>query len=233
MIQISIAIPTYKRTDLLYKSFQHVINDHRIKEIVIVDDHSPIHIYAEIEGFCKGNPKIKLRRNEDKNVDCYINKARAVTNCTTEYCILLDSDNVITTDYIDKIYSVHWSPERILQPSFAKPHFDFRKFNGLLAHKTNVSRYVKDSTFTTMLNACNFFVNCEKYLQVWDASVDPVTSDSIYFAYCWLNAANSIHVVPGLEYEHLVHEQSHYKNNNHRTPKGFHESIIKKLKELR
>lgn len=238
MIKISIAIPTFKRTDLLYKSFQHVIDDMRIKEVVIIDDHSPMHIYAELEGFCKGNPKIKLRRNEDKNVDCYINKARAVANCTTEYCILLDSDNEIHTDYIDTIYEQHWSPERILQPSFASPHFNFKKFNGLLASKRNVSKYAGDSAFTTMLNACNFFVNCERYLEVWDGSVDPVTSDSIYFAYCWLNKGNSIHVVPGLTYLHRVNdhngqEPSHYLKHNKRTPPGFHESIVKKLRQLR
>lgn len=208
------------------------MNDDRIGEFVIVDDFSPLHIYAELEGFFKGNPKVKLFRNE-KNLDCYFNKREVVSKASHEYVILFDSDNVLTTEYIDKIYEQHWSPERILQPSFAKPHFDFREFNSLLAHRNNVSKYANDSTFTTMLNAMNFFVNRDEYLKVWSDETDPVTSDSIYFNYCWLAAGNSIHVVPGLEYFHRIHEGSHYQKNNRRTPVGFHESIIKKLKELR
>lgn len=232
MVTVSVAIPTFRRTDLLYKSFQQVINDERVGEIVIVDDASPMHIYAEIEGFCKGNPKIKLFRNE-VNFDCYKNKHEAVSKCSNEYTIILDSDNRISKDYLDVIYAQHWSPERILQPSFAKPHFDFRKFNGLLANRKNVAKYAHDSTFTTMLNAMNFFIHRERYLEVWDGSVDPVTSDSIYFNYKWLEAGNSIYVVPGLEYDHLVHEQSHYKNNAHRTPHNFHNKTLVQLGRLR
>lgn len=232
-MKISVAIPTFKRTDLLYQSFQQVINDDRVGEVVIVDDASPSHTYAEIESYCGSNPKIKLFRNCE-NLDCYRNKMEAVKNCSHEYVILFDSDNILTVDYLDKIYDAPlWSPERILQPSFAKPHFDFRKYAGLLASKKNVAKYARESTFTTMLNACNFFVNRERYLEVWDEHVDPVTSDSIYFAWCWLNAGNGIHVLPGLEYEHRVHEGSHYQQNNKRTPKGFHESIVKRLQQMR
>lgn len=231
-MKISVAIPTFRRTDLLYQSFMQVINDDRVGEVVIVDDASPAHIYAEIQGFCGGNPKIKLFRNA-VNLDCYKNKHEAVSKCTNDFVILFDSDNVLTVDYLDKIYDTPWSPERILQPSFAKPHFDFRKYAGLLVHKTNVAKYAHDSTFTTMLNAFNFFIHRDSYLEVWSDHVDPVTSDSIYFNWSWLNAGKSIHVVPGLEYEHLVHNGSHYQNNNGRTPAGFHNSIVKRLQRMR
>lgn len=231
MIKISVCIPTYNRTDLLFESVRQVIHDDRISEIVIVDDHSPDHIYQHIkEHFCE--PKVRLFRNE-KNLDCFKNKHEAVSKCTNEFVILFDSDNILTVDYLDKIYDTPWAPERILQPSFAMPHFDFRKYEGLLVNKTNVSKYANDSTFTTMLNAFNFFVNRDKYLEVWRDDVDPVTSDSIYFNWTWLNAGNSIHVVPGLQYFHRVHEGSHYQNNNHRTPSGFHNTIVKRLQRMR
>lgn len=225
-------IPTYNRTDLLVESIIQVINDERVSEIVIVDDASHGNIYDLIVGFFLPYPKVRLFKN-DKNLDCYFNKREAVSKATNEYLILLDSDNVIGTDYLDMIYNQQWEPEKILQPCFAKPHFDFRKYSSLLVNKENVSKYVHDSTFTTALNAFNFFINRDKYLQVWNGSVNPVTSDSIYFNYCWLAAGNEIYFTPGLQYEHRVHDGSHYKNNVGRTPQGFHESIIKKLKELR
>lgn len=232
MMSLSVCIPVYRRTDLLFEAIQQVMNDDRIGEFVIVDDASPAHIYAELEGFFKGNLKVKLYRNEN-NLDCYRNKMEAVSKASHEYVLLIDSDNVLSTEYIDVIYAQHWSPERILQPSFARPHFDFRKYNSLLAHRKNVAKYAHDSTFTTMLNACNFFVNRDMYLDVWNDKVDPVTSDSIYFNYCWLANGNSIYVTPGLEYEHRISEDSHYKLNNKRTPPGFHDGIVKKLKQLR
>lgn len=231
-MKISVCIPTYNRTGLLYEACNYPLIDDRVSEIVIVDDHSDLKVWDEINEYFIGDEKVKLFRN-DVNVDCYHNKMRAVKNATNEYVILLDSDNQIDEKYIDTIYSNTWSPERILQPSFAKPHFDFRKFNSLLANRKNVAKYAHDSTFTTALNAMNFFINRDKYLEVWDGSVDPVTSDSIYFNYKWLEAGNSIYFVPGLEYEHRVHDGSHYQNNNNRTPKGFHDSIVKKLKALR
>lgn len=229
---ISVCCPTYKRTDLLFETLRACMDDDRVSEVIVVDDASPAHVFAEIKGFYEGNPKVKLFQNP-KNLDCYRNKRESVYRASNEYVILFDSDNVLTTEYIDKIFEQHWSPERILQPSFAQPHFDFRKYSGLLAHQRNIAKYANDSTFTTMLNAMNFFVNRDEYLKVWKDEADPVTSDSIYFNYCWLSAGNSIHVVPGLQYFHRVHEGSHYQNNNKRTPKGFHESILQKLKALR
>lgn len=208
------------------------MNDDRIGEFVIVDDASPAHIYAELEGFFKGNPKVKLYRNE-KNLDCHRNKMEAVDKASHEYVILFDSDNILTTDYIDKIYDQHWSPERILQPTFAKPHFDFRKYNSLLVNRKNVAKYAHDSTFTTALNAMNFFVCRDMYRDVWNDKVDPVTSDSIYFNYCWLAESNSIYFVPGLEYDHRVHAGSHYQQNVRRTPQNFHNDIVRKLQRLR
>jgi glycosyltransferase involved in cell wall biosynthesis len=231
-MKISVVIPTWNRTSLLYEAIGYPAIDERVSEIVVYDDHSNVDIYNQVVVFCERHEKIKLFRGA-KNMDCYRAKREAISKASNEYVIILDSDNQIDEKYIDTIYANTWSPERILQPSFAKPHFDFRKFNSLLANRKNVAKYANDSTFTTALNAMNFFVNRDRYLEVWDSSVDPVTSDSIYFNYKWLEAGNSIYVTPGLEYEHRIHDGSHYQQNNKRTPNGFHESILKKLKALR
>lgn len=231
-MKISVCCPTYKRTDLLFEAMKPFLNDDRIGEVIICDDASPVHIFAEVQGFFNGIEKVFLHRNA-VNFDCYKNKHKTVSLASNEYVLLIDSDNVFNTEFVDAIYAQHWSPERILQPTFAKPHFDSRKYNSLLANRKNVSKYANDSTFTTALNAMNFFINREKYLEVWDGSIDPVTSDSIYFNYKWLEAGNSIYFTPGLEYQHTMSLDSHYKLNNKRTPHGFHESILRKLKALR
>lgn len=228
--KISLCITTYNRTDLLFKSFEHVINDERIGEVVIVDDCSFENIYDEVAEYCKKFPKIKLYRNQ-VNLDCYLNKRRAIEYATYPYCALIDSDNIIMIDYLNRVYSYEWSENIIFHPSFAKPNFDYTRYEGLVITKDNVAPYMSMPMFSTMLNTNNFFVNRNRYLETFDDKVDPVTSDSIYFCYCWLAAGNEIFVVNDLSYFHLVHSLSHYQNNVSRT-NGFHEHTERKLKEL-
>jgi glycosyltransferase involved in cell wall biosynthesis len=229
---ITLCLTNYNRTDLLFDSFRQVINDDRISEIVIVDDHSTMECFNTVFWYTKDIPKVKLYRN-DRNLDCYRNKREAVSKATNDWVILFDSDNILTKEYVDKICSHVWDPKELVNPSFAKPHFDFTKYSGLVVDKTNVFLHMHESSFTTMLNAMNYFVNRDEYLKVWDGSVDPVTSDSIFHNYNWLKAGNSIYVMHGLEYEHRVHDGSHYRNNVRRTPIKFHESIEQKLRDLR
>lgn len=233
-MQISIAIPTYNRTELLYESFKEVLDDDRVSEIVIVDDCSLSHVQLDLISTSLQYPKVKLFVN-DSNLDCYFNKWKAISRCVNEWVIILDSDNILKKNYIDRVenlWTAGLNPRTIYQPSFAMPHFDFTKYEGLLINKNNVAKYVSEPKFETMLNAFNFFVNKEEYLKVFDMSVDPVTSDSIYFNYKWLEAGNSIYVVSNLSYFHRVHEGSHYQMNVKRTPQNFHRSIVDKLKSM-
>lgn len=233
-MNISLCLTTYNRTELLFDSFRQVLNDDRISEIVIVDDRSTDENYNTVAWFVKDIPKVKLFRN-DSNLDCYRNKRESVEKATGEWVIVFDSDNVMTKAYLDRIENIlvaGLNNKTVYQPSFARPNFNFTKYEGLQINKFNVAKYISDPTFQTMLNAMNYFVNREEYLKVWDNSIDPVTSDSIYHNYNWLKAGNSIYVVPSLEYDHLVHSGSHYQNNVRRTPRNLHEEIVNQIKSL-
>lgn len=236
---ISLCLTNYNRTNLLFESIAQVINDERISEVVISDDHSDINIYNQVIEHYKGNDKVKIYRNHE-NLDCYKNKRQAVKKSTNEWVILFDSDNIMTKSYIDAIDGKVWDANIILQPSFARPHFDFRKYSGMVVTRHNVKQVIGEGNFQTMLNAMNYFVNRDQFLRVWEYSQpmlkqlggDPVTSDSLYQNYAWLASGNSINVVAGLEYDHRVHSGSHYQNNVKRTPQRFHETILDKLKQL-
>ena len=233
--KISICIPTWQRSEMTIDAFYDVYNDERVSEVVIVDDASDLAIYEELKSVTDCLPKVKLYRNII-NRDCYRNKNTAIgySSQQSSGCILLDSDNKIDQNYIDTLYALEkWEVDTIYTPSFASPHFDFRAYEGLTVTKENVAEYIEKPMFEVCLNAANYFVNGLMYLMFWDDKVDPVTSDSIYMAYKWLEAGNKIYIVPGLQYEHRVHEGSHYKNNVHRTAPGFHESILQKLRELK
>lgn len=227
---ISLCITSWNRDSMTFDSFRQVLNDDRISEIVIVDDCSDERIYNNLVFMCNGLDKVKIFRNE-KNLGCYHNKRRAVELATNEWVILFDSDNTLTVKYLDAIPRVR-GYLTIYQPEFARPHFDFTKYSNHTFTKENAKNYSVQDTFTTMLNAMNFFVARKPFLDVFDtAKEEPWTADSIYFNYLWLKAGNSIYVTPGMQYEHRVHNGSHYKNNVHKTGNFFNEvkQMIKNL----
>lgn len=235
---ISAAFTNYNRTDLLFEAVAPFLADDRISEIVISDDHSRDEVYQTILWKYSGVEKVKIFRN-DSNVDCYRNKREAVERATNEWVLILDSDNIFSSDFIDKIFEQKgWqsNPDYrtvILAPEFARPHFNFCDLAGKLIDQTSVSKLLSVGNCGTMLNAMNYFVNRKEYLRVWDGKIDPVTSDSIYQNYRWLSHGNSIFILPGLQYEHRVHDGSHYQNNHRRTAHGFHDEIMDKLKQMK
>jgi len=232
MDKISIVIPTWERVNSTIDAFIDVHDDPRISLIHIVDDCSSDEVYEGLKWWCEYYKKIRLYRNE-KNMQCYHNKAEAVSKSDTPYCILLDSDNKIDTHYIDKIYSEQWAEDLILTPDFAAPHFSFKDYSGMVVTKENVAANIKKPMFEVFLNAANFFVNAKKYLEVFEPNINPVTSDSIFMTSRWLERGYKIKVVEGLIYQHAVHSGSHYQNNVHLTPPGFHQNILQQLADMK
>lgn len=241
-MSVSACFTTFNRTELLFEAVEPFLKDERITEVVISDDHSTEDIYQTILWRYNGVEKVKIFRNE-VNVDCYRNKKLAVERATNKWLFLLDSDNVFSRDFIDAIFynslpsyddneRCTWLKRVAYTPSFAKPHFDFRAIAGRTLSSDSIAKYLDVGSCSTMLNAMNFFVCRQEYLSVWDGSIDPVTSDSLYQNYNWLNYGNSIFVVPTMQYDHRVHSGSHYQQNVRRTPSGFHDSIIEKLKQM-
>lgn len=240
--QISLCFTTWNRSDLLFQAFSQIINDKCISEIVISDDNSHIGVIEQLYFKCKDIPKVKIFRNE-KNVDCYFNKKKAIERATNEWVCILDSDNIFDINYINRIENLivaGLNPKTIYQPEWAKPHFDFRHLSGKLLNRSNIAQYMDNRSTDTMLNAMNYFVNRDEYLRIFDPNTNPVTSDSIYQNYRWLESGNSIYVVPSLSYEHRVNKEdfgneadSHYRVNSNRTPRNFHNDIINKLKAMR
>jgi len=220
---ITLSLTSWQRDSMTFDSFRHVLNDDRISEIVIVDDHSDERIYQNLVFMCNGIDKIKIYRNET-NLGCYHNKRRAVELASNEWVILFDSDNELKKDYLDSIYFPNdWQPHILYQPEWAKPHFDFRSFAGSIITKDNIKGYMRQKHFTTMLNAMNFFINRDEFLKIPHRKEETWTADSIYFNYLWIKAGNKIYVTPGMQYEHLVHNGSHYKNNVHKTGNLYNE----------
>lgn len=237
---ISLCITTFRRDSLLFESFRQVVNDERVSEIVIVDDYSPEYFMQAIAAFCRPYDKIKVFRNT-KNLGCYKNKAEAVLEATNDWVYLLDSDNVITTEAIDKLYAYNvehgWRKDLIIAPEFAWPTFDYRHFAGKTITRQNVASMVNEKRFDCLINTANYFFHRDEYLRLHDPKIEPWTADTIYTNYNWLKAGNSIHVLPGLQYFHRTEdfkgeEGSHYVANVKKT-NGLAKKLEQRLMQLR
>lgn len=232
MRKLSVAIPTYNRYDLTINSFVQVLNDERVSEVVIVDDASTNDSYERLCNYFSGIDKVKLFRNEI-NLDCYFNKHESVVKASSDWVIIFDSDNTLSTEYLDALYAIpEWDKSICYNPQFARPYFRFTEWAGLTLTKGNVAAYL-DTNLMTSLNAFNLFINRDEYLKIWDGSINPLSSDSIYFSYCWLIAGNKIYITPGLEYDHYIspNNDGHYQQNQHKTVE-FHNDIMNKIKNL-
>lgn len=203
---ISLCITTYNRFEMLLESFEQILNDDRISEIVIVDDCSNDELYQKLRVAVWSHDKVKLYRN-DRNIGMSRNKAKAIELATNPWCILFDSDNVIDSTYLDALPE-YLAPSVIYCPDFAKPQFDYRKYSGQTINAENAAKIMSKPMGECVFNTCNYLVNREEYLRVYEYNPDMKGTDTIWFNYLWLRADNSLHVVPGMQYMHRVHAGS-------------------------
>ena len=97
--KISLCITTWKRFPMIIKSFEQVINDERIGEVVISSDADEGEQWDKLQEYCKYHPKIKLVRNKTR-LKVYGNKHASVKAASYDWVIIFDSDNIMTVDYI-------------------------------------------------------------------------------------------------------------------------------------
>jgi glycosyltransferase involved in cell wall biosynthesis len=211
MEQISLCLTNWNRTEMLLQSFERVIGDDRIAEIIISDDCSNEETVTWLHDVFADNPKVIVVTHEE-NVGMSRNKARSLEYATRQWAIVFDSDNILDTEYIDALYktrgALNWDENVIYCPSFARPQFDYRPFVSLNFNRRSVKKHLPKRMFDCLLNTCNYFVNVKEYLRVFQHNPEMKGTDTIWFNYLWLKEGNSFYVVPGMQYDHRVHDGS-------------------------
>lgn len=208
---ISLAITTYNRSDLTVESFSKVYDHPLVDEIVICDDASESSIYNDLERATFRMDKVKLFVNP-KNLGMSRNKHRAVCLCKNEWVVLLDSDNVLSIEYLDSIIELH--PRTIYCPVEAAPNFSFKEFEGEHIDRINAKRFLDNKMFRVFLNCSNYLVNRKEYLKVYKHNPDIKEADTIWFNSLWLEADNNFYFTPGMVYTHRVHDGSGWLQNH-------------------
>lgn len=237
-MKLTLAITVWNRYEMLLESFANVIDDPRIDEILIMDDASAPEYWNKIKELPKFNPKIKVVR-QLVNYGMSRNKRDAVFHSKNDWIILFDSDNIIGKDYLDALEVEEKRDGRLIStfiycPSFAKPNFDYRKFEPVSIWWRTIREILSqnDPMFNCFLNTCNYVVNREQYLRVWRSNSQMKGSDTIWHNYNHLITDGGLfRVVPGMHYEHRVHRESGFLQDvDYNMKKG--EEIKKLIMEL-
>jgi glycosyltransferase involved in cell wall biosynthesis len=210
-MKLTLAITVYNRYEMLLESFAQVIDDPRIDEILIMDDASKDEYWNKIKELPKFNDKIKVVRQLE-NRGMSVNKRDAIFNSKNEWVLIGDSDNVFDKDYLnalERIWKRNDHPNKywIYSPSFARPTFDYRKFEDYVFNIDDLPK-LNDPSCNCLFNTCNFVVNRDEYLKKWQENKEMKASDTIWMNYLWLKCGNSFYVVPGMYYFHRVHDGS-------------------------
>jgi glycosyltransferase involved in cell wall biosynthesis len=230
--RISVCVPNYQRHDILLESFRQVLDDDRVSEVVIMDDCSPNFDQVRSAVDSIGHAKVRLFHGET-NLGTFHNKARAVSKCKEEFCVLVDSDNIISKEYLDVIYSLDWRHDQVVCPEELIHHRQnmwgetgvFISYSDLAGRSINLATCKSELTdrMMVMMNTGNFFVPVRGYLDAFkdnglDRSVD--ITDVGFFNYLFLRrrSENHLFVCKGLKYIHRVHGGSFYMNNAGQSP---------------
>lgn len=224
----SLCIPTMDRFDnFLNKYIDDYVNNDLIDEIIITDENG--NDIEKIKNKYGDNKKLKLFKNENR-LGPFLNKIKACSNAKNEWIALIDSDNFADLNYfmVAKKYienNIINQKNVILAPSKARPNFDYSHLSGFVYKKDNfISNAQTEKALKKhnnahskcMMNTGNYILN--KYLidnidlsNEADNIKNSSSCDVIYFNVLLFEQLDlNLHVVPNLEYEHVVHQGSIY-----------------------
>lgn len=224
----SLCIPTMDRFDqFIVKYLPLYLANEMVSEIIITDENG--NDIEKIQNAYPSSSKLKLFKNI-KKLGPFLNKLTACSYAQNEWIVLMDSDNFASTEYFEIAQTyinskIEKKKNIILAPSFAKPSFNYSHLsdvvfkNGQFNNIKNAEIQNKppsNSPSSTLMNTGNYVIN--KYLInslnlsnelnniQYSSACDVIYFNTLLFEQLDLN----LHVVPSLEYTHVVHSGSIY-----------------------
>ncbi len=238
-MKLSLCITTFNRSAMVLEVFDKVYDHPLIDEIVIVDDASDPKYSDELgEVLSKHLAKHKIQQYRNLyNLGMSRNKAEAVSKAKNEWVILFDSDNIIYPEYLWPIETLIGITPRLLNPKwiycpqFAEPDYDFSNLPGKI-DKENAKDLINLREFRVFANTCNYIVNKDEYLKVYEYDETIKESDTIYFNYLWLKSGGAFCILRDMKYYHRRHEGSGWLNGDHRYNMKKAAELQEKIKNL-
>jgi hypothetical protein len=246
----TLCIPTMDRFhSFLSRYLPLYLQNELISEIIISDENG--NDYDLINKHFSLFEKIKCFKNETK-LGPFLNKLNACANATNEWIVLIDSDNFadieyfkVAKNYIEKHIGSN-EKNIILAPSKALPNFNYSHLSGMIFKKGhfNENKSIENTrinnTFSgseTLMNTGNYVINkylinslnldYEKKNIPFSSACDVIYLNTLFFEQLDLN----MHIVPNLEYSHVVHDGSIY-TQTHNAFRQFNDYVHQRYKHL-
>lgn len=246
----SLCIPTIDRFDnFLSKYLPLYLKNSLIDEIIITDENG--NDFNKIKNAFPNSSKIKVFVN-DHRLGPFLNKVKACSLARNEWIVLMDSDNFahenyfsLAADYINS--NIKDQKNVILAPCFASPNFNYSHLSGFIFEKGKFeSNKLKEkqlltSQYTcseTLMNTGNYVLN--KFL-IDNLDLTREVNNIKYSSACDVIYFNTLlfeqldlkmHVVPGLIYDHVVHNGSVYIQT-HLEFRHFNEYVYQRYRNLK
>jgi len=246
----SLCIPTIDRYDKFLSNYlPKYLDNEFINEIIITDENG--NDIDKIQQFFQNNSKLKLFKNEQK-LGPFLNKLKACSNATNQWIALIDSDNFANIDYFitAKNYietTIGEQKNIILAPCKANPRFNYSHLSGFI-YKNNEFKHNKflesnkiihniHTPSEVLMNTGNYVIN--KYL-IDNLNLSNEQNSIQYSSACDVIYFNTLlfeqldlhmHIIPNMEYEHIVHDGSIYINTHQQFAK-FTNTIHERYRNL-
>jgi len=221
-VPLSLCIPTMDRWDFLKVNIPKYLENPYISEIVISDENG--HDAEKIRNTFT-DPKIRVSVNSTR-LGPFLNKRKVIEMASNAFVCLMDSDNFAPLSYFDAWNkalngdvpneNTVYAPCRTI-PQATHEGFDYRHFSNIYITNANYKYYWKNIFMSTCLyNTGNYIVSKKMYLTTetdahlkhLETAKSPDVMLQNYFM--WKNNNMQMFIVPGMEYEHIVHNNSYY-----------------------
>lgn len=157
--KIGIIIPTYNRSQLISQTLDSVLAQSNPQwECVVVDDFSNDDTKIIVEEYCKKDCRISYALNKRKK-GAQGARNTGILECTSDWILLLDSDNRIEPEYVEQIleYLLKHNDVDIVTNfiSIEKESIDSRKENiGWITEGNIINELLNGSTYVDNSSAC-------------------------------------------------------------------------------
>ena len=214
-LRFSVGIPHFNRGAQIFRPLFNLLCHPAVEEIVIVDDGSAATEFAALERtVAEVDPKgrVKIHRRE-QNLGALRTKLECVERASSDWVLILDSDNTAFTRYLDTLASQRaLKPDTIYCASWAFPFFSFHELGGQAMGFETAAELTATKVLRRiyLINDGNYLVHRESYVRSVGAmgSVASDVADVMLVNYHWLSQGGLLQILPGTTYYHRVHKGS-------------------------
>lgn len=214
-LRFSVGIPHYNRGALIYRPLFHLLDHPAVEEVVIVDDGSREEEFLELKKFVDSlgcGERIKVFRREE-NRGALLTKLECVERCSTDWVLVLDSDNTAFRRYLDILGGIaNPHSQAFYCASWAWPCFSFHEFEGCRMDFDTACKWTRSGALKRVyiFNDGNYLVNRQTYIEAVGSMgrIASDVADVMVVNYQWLSLGGYLEVLPEGSYFHRVDASS-------------------------